>query len=304
MSASRLRELLDAGTFVVTGECGPPRGADKGVIREKATYLRGHVDAVNVTDNQTSIVRMSSMAASRILLEEGLEPVMQMVCRDRNRIAMQSDFFGAVALDIPNLLCLSGDHQTFGNETGAKNVFDMDSIQLLDTFRGIIDDGRLAGGDQVQGSAEMFLGAACSPFADPQEFRVVRLAKKVAAGARFIQTQCVFDIEKLKGFMEKVRARGLHEKVHILAGVIPLKSLPMAKYMADNVSGVEIPDAILKRLKGVAKPDRPKEGIRICIEHIQQLREIEGIHGIHLMAIEWEEKVPSIVEGAGLLPRP
>jgi methylenetetrahydrofolate reductase (NADPH) len=227
-----------------------------------------------------------------------------MVCRDRNRIALQSDFFGAAAMGIPNLLCLSGDHQTFGNQSDAKNVFDMDSIQLLDSLRRIRDDGQVIGGDAVEGKTEMFLGGVSSPFADPKPFRISRLAKKVAAGAEFIQTQCIFDIERFKSFMTEVRDRGLDQRAHLLAGVIPLKSLRMAKYMASNVAGVAIPESLLARIKGVPKPDRAKEGIRIAIEQVQALREIEGVHGIHLMAIEWEEKVPEIVRGAGLLPRP
>jgi methylenetetrahydrofolate reductase (NADPH) len=304
MTEGRLQRLLDAGHFVVTAECGPPRGPDRDTVRRKAALLRGHVDAVNVTDNQTSIVRMSSMAASRILFEEGVEPVMQMVCRDRNRIAMQSDYFGAVALGIPNLLCLTGDHQTFGNQSGAKNVFDIDSIQMLDAFRSIRDDGRILGGDEVQGAAPMFLGAASNPFGDPQAIRVVRLAKKVAAGAGFVQTQCVFDMETFRRFMQQVRDRGLDEKVHILAGVIPLKSLGMAKYMASNVSGVEMPDAVIDRIRGVPKPERAAEGVRLCVEQIQELRDIPGVHGVHIMAIEWEEKVAEIVAAAGLGTRP
>ena len=301
---SHLQELLSKGTFVVTGECGPPRGPDTDVLKKKASYLKGYLDAVNVTDNQTSIVRMSSVAASRILLEEGLEPVMQMVCRDRNRIAMQSDLFGASALGIKNLLCLSGDHQQFGNQPGAKNVYDMDSIQLLDTFRTIRDEGTVLGGDKVEGSVDMFYGAACNPFGDPFDFRVLRLEKKALAGAGFVQTQCIFNMEKFKEFMKRVRDKGLHEKVHILAGVIPLKSLPMTKYMASKVSGVEIPDAIVKRIKDAPKPQRAAEGIKLAVEQIQELREIEGVHGIHLMAIEWEERVPEIVEAAGMSPRP
>jgi methylenetetrahydrofolate reductase (NADPH) len=303
-AGSALERLLDAGVFVVTGEAGPPRGTDVDVLRKKAELLRGSIDAVNVTDNQTSIVRMSSVAASRILLDEGLEPVMQMVCRDRNRIAMQSDAFGANALGIRNLLCLSGDHQRFGNQPGAKNVYDLDSIQLLDTMRQIRDEGTLLGGDPVQGQLKLFLGAAANPFGDPFDFRVIRLAKKVEAGASFIQTQCIYNMDKFRTFMAMARDRGLTERVHILAGVTPLKSLPMAKYMASKVSGIEIPPALLKRLKGVPKKDRAKEGIKICIEQIQELREIEGIHGVHLMAIEWEERVPEIVKGAGLSPRP
>jgi methylenetetrahydrofolate reductase (NADPH) len=301
---SHLETLLKRGEFVVTGECGPPRGPDVEVIKKKAGYLKGYLDAVNVTDNQTSIVRMSSVAASRLLIEEGLEPVMQMVCRDRNRIAMQSDLFGASALGIRNLLCLSGDHQQFGNQPGAKNVYDMDSIQLLDTFRTIRDEGTVLGGDKVDGKVDMFFGAACNPFGDPFDFRVIRLEKKVTAGAGFIQTQCIFNMDKFKEFMKRVCDKGLHEKVHILAGVIPLKSLPMTKYMASRVSGVEIPDAVVDRIKDTPKEKRAEEGIKLAVEQIQELREIEGVHGIHLMAIEWEEKVPDIVKSAGLYPRP
>lgn len=301
---SRLRTLLNRGEFVITGECGPPRGPDCSVVQKKAGWLKGVLDGVNVTDNQTSIVRMSSVAASKLLLDEGLEPVMQMVCRDRNRIAIQSDIFGASALGIRNLLCLSGDHQRFGNQQGAKNVFDVDSIQLLQICRQIRDEGTILGGDAVEGNVDLFLGAASNPFGDPFEARVIRLEKKILAGADFIQTQCIFNMEKFKKFMKIVQERGLHERVHILAGVIPLKSLPMAKYMAKNVSGVDIPETIIKRLKGVPKKERPTEGIKIAIEQIAELKAIEGVHGIHLMAIEWEEMVPQIVEAAGLLPRP
>jgi methylenetetrahydrofolate reductase (NADPH) len=301
---SHLSTLLMRGEFVVTGECGPPRGPDVEAVKKKAGYLKGYLDAVNVTDNQTSIVRMSSVAASRILIEEGLEPVMQMVCRDRNRIAMQSDLFGASALGIRNLLCLSGDHQSFGNQAGAKNVYDIDSIQLLDTCRTIRDEGVVLGGDKVEGKVDMFLGAACNPFGDPFDFRVIRLEKKVLAGAGFVQTQCIFNMDKFKEFMKRVRDKGLHEKVHILAGVIPLKSLPMTKYMATKVSGVEIPEAIVDRIKDAPKEKRAEEGIKLAVEQIQELREIEGVHGIHLMAIEWEERVPEIIKAAGLYPRP
>ncbi len=301
---SRLAALLNKGEFAVTGECGPPRGPDVEVLKKKAEYLKGYLDAVNVTDNQTSIVRMSSVAASRILLEQGLDPVMQMVCRDRNRIAMQSDLFGASALGIRNLLCLSGDHQTFGNQQGSKNVYDIDSIQLLEAFKGIRDEGVILGGDKVDGQVDMLLGAACNPFGDPFDFRVIRLEKKIKAGADFIQTQCIFNMEKFKEFMKRVCDKGLHEQTHILAGVIPLKSLPMTKYMATKVSGVEIPDEIVNRIKDVPKEKRAEEGIKLAVEQIQELREIKGVHGVHLMAIEWEEKVPEIVKAAGLYPRP
>jgi methylenetetrahydrofolate reductase (NADPH) len=227
-----------------------------------------------------------------------------MVCRDRNRIAMQSDVFGAYALGIRNMLCLSGDHQKFGNQPGAKNVYDVDSIQLIDMVRSMRDEGKLQSGDDIDGVPRMFIGAAANPFGDPFAFRVIRLAKKITAGVDFIQTQCIYNMEKFKAWMGQVVDQGLDQMVHILAGVTPLKSLGMARYMASNVSGIEVPDAFINRIKGVTKEHRAQEGIRICIEQIQQLREIPGVHGIHLMAIEWEHKVAEIVKGAGLYPRP
>ncbi len=303
-SDSKLERLLGAGEFVVTGECGPPKGADVDKVKKKAEFLIGYVDAVNVTDNQTAIVRMSSIGGSAILVQMGLEPVMQMVCRDRNRIAMQSDIFGAHALGIRNMLCLSGDHQKFGNHAGAKNVYDVDSIQLIDMVRRMRDEGKVESGDEIDGVPRMFIGAAANPFGDPFAFRVTRLAKKVAAGVDFIQTQCIYDMDKFKTWMCQVVDQGLDQKVHILAGVTPLKSVGMARYMANNVSGIDVPDALIKRIKGVPKEKRAQEGIQIAIEQIQQLREIPGVHGIHLMAIEWEHKVPEIVKDAGLYPRP
>jgi len=302
-SGSNLEKLLGKGEFALTGELGPPKGNDVAVIKRKAEYLRGKVDAVNVTDNQTSIVRMSSIATSAILIQMGLEPVMQMVTRDRNRIAIQSDIFGATALGIKNMLCLSGDHQNFGNQKDATNVFDIDSIQLIQCVKTMRDEGKLLGGEEkIEGEIKLFIGAAANPFADPFEFRVVRLAKKARAGADFIQTQCIYDMDRFKEWMRMVRDRGLHEKLHILAGVTPLKSGGMARYMAKNVAGITIPDAIIERMVKAKEP--AQEGIKICVEQIAQLREIEGVHGIHLMAIEWEEKVSEIAEGAGLLPRP
>ena len=303
-SASRLEQLLEDGHFVVTGECGPPKGADVDKIRQKAGHLLGHVDAVNVTDNQTAIVRMSSIGAGAILVRMGLEPVMQMVCRDRNRIAMQSDIFGACALGIRNMLCLSGDHQKFGNHPGARNVYDIDSIQLIDMVRRMRDDGKVESGDEIEGVPRMFIGAAANPFGDPFAFRVTRLAKKIAAGVDFIQTQCIYNMDRFKAWMRQAVDQGLDQKVHILAGVTPLKSLGMARYMASNVSGIEIPEDLIERIKAVPRDRRAEEGVRICIEQIEQLREIPGVHGVHLMAIEWEHRVPEIVKGAGLHPRP
>ncbi len=301
---SRLEKILRAGHFAVTGECGPPRGADAEAVRKKCRLLKDKADAFNITDNQTSVVRMSSIASSVIMMQEGMEPVMQMVCRDRNRIAMQSDILGAAALGIKNMLCLSGDHQRFGDHPQAKNVFDLDSIQLIRMVRQMRDESRFLGGEEIKTAPKLFIGAAANPFADPFEIRVPRLAKKVAAGVEFIQTQCIFNIKKFSEWMKQVVDRGLHEKVFILGGVTPFKSFGMARYMANNVPGMDVPDELLQRMKGTPKESQAEEGIKIAVETIQQLREMKGIAGVHIMAIEWEEKVGEIAERAGLLPRP
>ena len=234
----------------------------------------------------------------------GINPVLQMVTRDRNRISIQSDILGAAALGLNNILCLSGDHQKFGDHSKAKNVYDLDSIHLIQTVKQMRDEGKFLGGDEIKGAPRFFIGAAANPFADPFEFRVIRLAKKVAAGAQFIQTQCIYNVDRFKQWMELVCARGLHEKVHILGGVTPMKSLGMANYMKKMVPGMDVPDELIARIKGADKEKRAEEGIKIAIETIQQLKEIEGVHGVHIMAIEWEEMVPKIAEEAGLLPRP
>jgi len=304
MNGSKLQQILTEGKFAVTAEMGPPRGADVGVIRQKAALLKGYVDALNVTDNQTAIVRMSSVASCAHLVQLGIEPVMQMVTRDRNRIALQSDLMGAYSLGIRNILCLSGDHQTFGSQPEAMNVYDIDSMHLLQTVKTMRDSGKDLSGFDLNDAPKMFIGAAENPFADPFEYRVIRLAKKVAAGADFIQTQCVYDLKRFKEWMNQARERGLTEKVHIMAGVTPLKSARMAKYMVTKVSGITIPEELIKRLEGVPKEQASSEGIKICLETIQELRAIKGLHGIHIMAIEWEEKVPEIVKVAGLYPRP
>jgi methylenetetrahydrofolate reductase (NADPH) len=303
-SASRLERTLSDGIFAVTAECGPPRGANAGVIRKKAGHLKGYVDAVNVTDNQTAIVRMSSIAACVHLMEAGLEPVAQMVTRDRNRIALQSDVMGAYALGIRNILCLSGDHQTFGSQPESLNVFDIDSMNLLRAVRTMREEGKDMSGHPLDEAPRMFIGAAANPFADPFEFRVIRLAKKIDAGAHFIQTQCVYNLPRFKEWLRLAREEGLTEKTRILAGVTPLKSAAMARYMANRVAGMDIPDEVIRRISGVPKEKQAPEGIAICLETISALRAMKGISGIHLMAIEWEEKVPEIVEAAGLLPRP
>ena len=304
-AGSNLEKVLSGGLFAVTGELGPPKGNDISVIKRKADLLRGVVDAVNVTDNQTAIVRMSSIATSNFLIQMGLEPVMQMTTRDRNRIAIQSDIFGATALGIKNMLCLTGDHHTFGNQVDAKNVHDLDSIQLIDCVRTMRDHKTLLGGqEKIEGEIKLFIGAAENPFGDPFEFRAIRLAKKATAGVDFIQTQCIYDMNRFKEWMKMVRDLGVHEKVHILAGVTPLKSVGMARYMAKNVSGITIPDEIIDRMAKAPKGGAAEEGIKLCVEQIQELREVEGVHGIHIMAIEWEQMVGRITEMAGLSPRP
>ncbi len=245
---------------------------------------------------------MSSLSGCVLLRQAGVEPVMQMVVRDRNRLAIQADILGAVALGIRNVLCLSGDHQKFGNHPTAKGVYDIDSIQLIQTLKQMRDDNKFLSGDDISGDVPLFLGAAANPFADPFEFRVIRLAKKIKAGADFIQTQAIFDVPKFARWMEMVRDRGLDEKTHILAGVIPVKSVGMARYMRNNVSGLSVPKELVDRMADAE--DAKEEGVKICLETIEQLKDIDGIHGVHVMAVAWEDIVPQIVEKAGLMPRP
>lgn len=301
-AGSNLEQVLESGQFAVTAEVGPPKGTSRKNIERKAESLRGAVDAINVTDNQTAITRVCSLASCSIIKQMGLEPVMQIVCRDRNRIAIQSDVLGAVALGIKNILCLSGDHQKFGNHPTAKNVYDLDSMNLIAALRRMRDEKKFVSGDDMSGEAPLFIGAAANPFGDPFEFRVVRLGKKVRAGANFIQTQGVFDMERFKRFMEMAVERGLDRQTHIMAGIIPMRSAKMAVYMRDEVAGMTMPDEIVARMEGAA--DAKKEGLKICLETIQQVREIPGVHGIHIMAVGWEDMVATIVQEAGLMPRP
>jgi len=301
---SKLEKILAAGHVAVTSECGPPRGSDGDVITKKAEMIKDYVDAINITDNQTSVTRLCSLAAVIRLKLMGLEPILQMVTRDRNRIALQSDILGAASFDIFNMLCLSGDHQQFGDCPQGQNVFDIDSLQLIQTVRYMRDEGKFLGGDEIDKPPRMFVGAAANPFADPFEIRARRLAKKAAAGVEFIQTQCIYNLDKFELWMKQIRDLGLHEKVYILAGVTPFKSAGMAKYMKNRVPGMDVPDEVVARMSGVPKEKQAEEGVNICVESIQRLKEVEGVRGFHVMAIEWEEKVPEIVERAGLYPRP
>ena len=303
-AGSNLEKVLKAGHFAFTGELGPPRGTSAREVRDKASHLKGMVDAVNITDNQTSVVRMSSWAASLLLIQEGMEPNYQMVCRDRNRLAMQSDILGAYAHGIRNMLCLSGDHQQFGDHPTAKGVFDIDSMQLIGMVKHMRDMGKFMSEQDIVEPPRIFIGAAANPFAEPFRWRVQRLAKKVQAGADFIQTQCIYNMDKFREWVKQANDMGLSEKVYILAGVTPMKSIGMARYMQSKVPGMDVPESIIKRLQGAGKGKIAEEGIKIACEQIEEFKEMKGIAGVHLMAIEWEHKVPEIAERAKVLPRP
>ncbi|BCV21270.1 methylenetetrahydrofolate reductase [Moorella sp. Hama-1] len=303
MLDSKMAKILSQGQFLVSGEIGPPKHANPEGIKKHATMLKDYVDAMNLTDNQTAIVRLSSIAAGVHVLQAGGEPIIQMTARDRNRIAIQSDLLGAYSLGLRNVLCLSGDHQSFGNHPTAKNVHDVDSLQLIRIVKDLRDEKKFACGEEIKGQEpRFFIGAAANPFADPFEFRVLRLEKKINAGADFIQTQCIFDMERFERFMALARERGLHQRAKIIAGVMPLKSARAAKYMQQSVAGMIVPDEIVTRMEKAADPKA--EGVAICVEQIKHLQTIEGVAGVHIMAVMWEDIIPTIVQEAGLYPRP
>jgi 5,10-methylenetetrahydrofolate reductase len=299
---SNFEKLLSDGHFVITAEIGPPKGSDGNKIRDKAMLLKGCADAFNITDNQTAVVRMSSLAGCVILYHMNMEPIMQMTCRDRNRIGLQSDVLGAAALGVRNILCLTGDHQSFGNHPAAKGVFDIDSIQLLQIIKNMRDVGIFQSGDSLLAERPcVFLGAAANPYADPFEIQVDRLRKKIEAGAEFIQTQSVFNVEKFSKWMDDVRSQGLDKKVHILAGVTPLKSVKMAERMKFHVPGTDVPDAVYQRIKNASDP--AKEGYVLALETIRELKDLTGVHGIHITALFWEQIIPALVKDAGFNTR-
>jgi methylenetetrahydrofolate reductase (NADPH) len=304
-AGSNLEKILSEGKFAVTGECGPPKSADGSVIENKAKILKGFVDAVNITDNQTAVVRVCSMASGYQAQQNGLEAIMQMTCRDRNRLAMQADILGASVLGIKNILCLTGDHLSFGNHPQAKGVHDLDAINLIKMYKDMRDEKKFQCGDEMDVAPELYIGCAENPFGDPFELRALRLKKKIEAGADFMQTQCIFNIPKFKEWMKEVRALGLHKEIKILAGITPLKGVGGARYMQKFVPGMDVPQEIVDRMAGVEKgPASHAEGKKLAVEMIKELAEIEGVAGVHIMAVEWEEAVPEIVETAGLLPRP
>lgn len=303
MMKTNLQDVLDQGHFAVTAEIGPPKNADSLAISSKAKQLKGCADAFNVTDNQTAVVRMSSMAGSCILKECGLEPVLQMTCRDRNRLALQSEVLGASALGIHNMLFVTGDHQSKGNHPQAKGVFDIDSTQLISIVRDLRDVHMFQNKEPLTSlPPHVFIGAVANPFVSSVDLRVDRLEKKIVAGADFIQTQSVFNIHRFATYMDKVRDRGLDKKVHILAGITPLKSVRMLERMKFHVPGVDIPDEISKRLSHSDSIE--EEALQVTNELIKEIREIKGVHGIHITALFWEQKIPQIIQDAGLLPRP
>jgi len=303
-SGSTLERLLRAGQFAVCGEMSPPQGADQATILKKCAYFKGVVDAVNLTDNQTAIVRMSSAMSSVFALEGGIEPIMQMTCRDRNRLAQQADLLGAAAAGVRNLLCLSGDYMSFGNHPSAKGVFDLDSTQLIHTVADM-NAGQFECGDEIKTPPSYFIGGAANPFGEPFAMRVINLGKKIAAGAQFVQTQPVFDLPRFKQWMQAVRDEGYDQEVFILAGVMPVRSVRALIHMRDNVPGVRIADQYIKRMEGISdKKLAEEEGVKMAVEIMRELRTLTGVHGLHLMPVMWESVTPRLVEEAGLLPRP
>ena len=301
---SRLEQVLRSGRFAVTSELNPPDSADPEDVYRAALVLSGVCDGINAVDASGANCHMSSVAICALLTRAGYEPVYQVSSRDRNRIAIQGDLLGAAAMGVKNLLCLTGDDVSAGDQPEAKPVFDFDSIQLLRTARMMRDEGVFLSKRKLTTPPRFFLGAAANPFVPPYDWRPHRLAKKVAAGAQFIQTQYCFDVPRFKEYMRQVRDLGLHEQVYILAGVGPLRSAGAANFMRTKVPGVVIPDEIVDRLKKTPKNKQQEEGKKICTEIIQQVREIEGIAGVHIMAYRQEEFVADIVDEAGLLPRP
>jgi methylenetetrahydrofolate reductase (NADPH) len=295
-----LRARLASGQFAVTAEIGPPRGTDPAAIGRKAEPLRGWVDAVNITDNQGAHARMASWAGSLVAAAAGVEPVMQLTCRDRNRLALQSDLLGAAALGIPNVLLMTGDHPKFGDHPDAKPVFDLDGIQLIWTARTMREEGALLSGRPLGTRPGWLIGAVENPFAPPQGFRAARLGKKVAAGAEFAQTQFVFDPAAFGRWMAEVRDLGLDQRCRILAGVGPVRSLRALDHMRTGVPGLYIPDEVDRRLRAVPPGRVEQEGLAMCAEIIEEVREIPGVSGVHVMAPGFEHGIPDILDRAGL----
>lgn len=299
LSGSRLERVLRAGEFAVTAEIAPPDSADPAEVLRRAEVFDGCVDSINATDGAGANCHMSSLGMCALLARQEYDMVMQISCRDRNRIAIQGDVLGGAVMGVTNILCLTGDGVQCGDHPDAKPVFDMDCMSALETIRGMRDQGRFLSGRKISHPPKVFLGAAANPFAPPRDFRPLRLAKKVAAGAQFAQTQYCFDIVILREYMKRVRDLGLDEKVFILVGVGPLTSARAAEWMRAHVAGVHIPDHVIRRLRGAK--DQAREGANLCAETIQQAREIPGVKGVHIMAHRQEHRVYEIVENSSLI---
>jgi methylenetetrahydrofolate reductase (NADPH) len=302
---ANLAKVLAAGHFAVCVEVSPPVGPNAEAVQKQINLLKGYGDAYNVTDNQSATVHMSSLAVSIMLKQAGLEPIVQFTCRDRNRLGLQADMLGAAAFGINHILCLTGDHPIWGDHPQCKSVYDMDSVNLIRMARMMRDWRVFENGKNIPKLApDFFIGAVENPFAPPFEYRPMRVAKKIVAGAQFIQTQLIFNVDRFREFMKRVVDLGLHEQVAILAGVGPIKSLKVAEFMANEVAGVEIPQSIIDRLSPLSKEDQAKAGLDLCCEVANQVREIEGVRGLHVMAVNWPDAVPQVVKNLGLFPRP
>lgn len=287
------KQKLQSGKFLVTSEIGPPKGTDIKEALEDAELIKDRVDAINVTDLQSSVMRIGSLAICRLLKERGIEPILQITCRDRNRLALQSDLLSAFVLGIENVLLLTGDHPTLGDHPEAKPVFDLDSVQLIQVAR-ILESGKDMNGNELKGSPKFCIGAVVNPGADPLEPEIIKMEKKIKAGAQFFQTQAVCDIAQFKKFLDSIK----HLKTTILAGIVLLKSAGMAKYMNENVSGVHVPDDLIKEISLAQKEDRPKKSVEIAARLIKELKPLSS--GIHLMPLGWDKLVPQILNAAGL----
>lgn len=295
---SMLQRRLAAGQIVVTGEIAPPKGAARTALEKLARNLTGYVDAINLTDNQRGTARMSALGAGVILQQMGIEPIVQMTCQNRNRLALQADALSGAALGIQNFLCMTGDHPRHGDHPECKNVLDMNSFQLISMLRKMRDEGRFHAGTPLKGAPQFFVGGVANPNIE----RAKRLARKIEAGAEFIQTQLIFDTNRFRQWMDEVRAEGLHKGAYILAGILVLRSADSAAFLRDNLPGVVVPDTVVERMQRAADPER--EGVDLAAELVNEVLSVEGVAGVHLMSISWTRAMPWVIEQAGLLPRP
>jgi methylenetetrahydrofolate reductase (NADPH) len=295
---SPFQRRLQAGQIVVTGELAPPKGAARGALEKLASAMRGSIDAINLTDNQRGVGRMSALGAGIVMSQLGIEPIVQMTCQHRNRIAIQADVLSGAVCGIPNFLCMTGDHPKIGDHPDAKNVLDLNSFQMIKMLRAMRDESRFQSGTPLAEAPQFFLGGVANPNIE----RVARLEKKIQSGAEFIQTQIIFDVERFRQWMSDVRAAGLHKQAYILAGVMVIRSASSAQFLRDHLPGSRVPDAVIERMERAENAEQ--EGVRIAGELAQELLAIEGVRGIHIMSVGWTKAIPLVVATAGLLPRP